>query len=138
MEINSIIAGRLFKVVSVCIGKTVFEIHKDYRDNENAAAIEKEAQARETYLNQRAAADNIIALGIEPTMLSSEQLKTILLPLKLRSDIPMPTLKAERLAAYKKWKDRLPPPAPLRAAAAHATYEDAVAVAELTNKGKPS
>ena len=113
MEIKSIIAGCLFKVVRVCIGKTVFEIHKDYRDNENAAAIEKEAKARGKYLNQRAEADTIIALGIEPTMLSTEQPKTILLPLKLRSDSPIPTLKAKQFSAYIKWKDCQPPPAPV-------------------------
>ena len=69
-------------------------------------------------------------------MLSSEKLKTILLPLKLRSDVPMSTLKAERLAAFMKCKYHHPPPAPVRAAAAHTTDEYAVVVAELTNKAE--
>ena len=69
-------------------------------------------------------------------MLSSEQPKTIRLPLKLRSDVPMPTLKAKRFTAYMKWKDRQPPPAQVRAAAAYATKKDAVVVAELTNEAE--
>ena len=69
-------------------------------------------------------------------MLSSEQLKTILLPLKLRSDGPMPISKAKRFAAYMKWKDRQPPLAPVREEAAHATDEYAAVVAELTNEAK--
>ena len=67
-------------------------------------------------------------------MLSSEQLKTILLPLKLRSDGLMPTLKVNQLAAYTKCKYCPPPPAPVRDASAHATDEDTVVVAELTNE----
>ena len=136
VESKSIIAGRLFKAGSVRIGKTLFGIQKENRDNENAATIEKEVQARETYLNQRAAAYAIIDLGIEPTMLSSEQLKTILLPLKLRSDDPMPTLKAKQFTAYMKWKYRQPPPAPVREASAQAIDEDAVVVAELINEAE--
>ena len=114
--------------------KKGFQIQKESRDDENAAAIRKEAQARETHLIYWAAADTIIALGTEPTMLSSKKLKTILLPLKLRSDSLMPTLKADRLAAYTKWKYCPPPPAPVRDAAAHATDKDTVVVAELTNE----
>ena len=70
-------------------------------------------------------------------MLSYEKLRTILLSLKPISDVPMPTLKAERLAAYMKWKYHQPPLAPARAAAERATDEDAVVVMEeLTNKAE--
>ena len=69
-------------------------------------------------------------------MLSSEQLKIILLPLKPRSDGPMPTLKAKRLASHMKSKDRQPPTALVGAAAAHAADEYAVVVAELTNEAE--
>ena len=82
------------------------------------------------------AEDTIIVLGIEPTILSFEQLKTIRLPLKLRSEGPMPTLKSKLFAAYMKWKDCQSPPAPVRAAAAHVTDKYAVVVAELTNKAE--
>ena len=82
------------------------------------------------------AEDTIIVLGIEPTILSFEQLKTIRLPLKLRSEGPMPILTAKLFAAYIKWKDRHPPPAPVRAAAAHTTDEYAVVVAELTSEAE--
>ena len=69
-------------------------------------------------------------------MLSTEQPKTILLPLKLRSDGLMPTFKDEQLSVYMKWKDRPPPLAPVRAAAAHATDKYAVVVAEVTNEAE--
>ena len=69
-------------------------------------------------------------------MLSSEQLKTIILPLKLRSDGPMPTWKANRLEAYMKRKGCPPPPAPVREAAVHAIVEYSVVVTELTNEAE--
>ena len=48
VESKSITGGRLFKAGSVRIGNIVSEIQKENRDNENAVAIGKEAQAMKT------------------------------------------------------------------------------------------
>ena len=51
------------------------------------------AKARNIYHKEKEAADAIIALQLDPEKWSTAQLKTILTPLKIKSDGVMPTKK---------------------------------------------
>ena len=108
-EMKSITAGRLFHAKSSRVGQTILQVYKENMAMQEEEDNERANNAAITYRAAKDAADTLLATGIEISKMSNAQLKTLLAPLKTKDDGAMPTRKKDMIAAYDKWKDRVPP-----------------------------
>ena len=108
-EMKSITAGRLFHAKSSRVGQTILQVYKENMAMQEEEDNERANNAAITYRAAKDAADTLLATGIEISKMSNAQLKALLAPLKTKDDGAMPTRKKDMIAAYDKWKDRVPP-----------------------------
>ena len=108
-QMKGITAGRLFHANSSRVGQTILQVYKENMAMQEEEDNERANNAAITYRAAKEAADTLLATGILVSKMSNAQLRTILTPLKTKDDGAMPTRKKDTIAAYDKWKDRVPP-----------------------------
>ena len=108
-ESKRISSGIIFKAGSVRLGKTVFDVHMENKQDKRNEMITKIKNDEKEYNENVAKAKAVFEKKSNLENMTIKELTIICKPLKRKEDGKMPTKKVELIKKYKEWDGR---PAP--------------------------
>ena len=93
----------MFKTGTIQLGKTVFDIHRENKNDKVKKAREKMRKEEQMYKLNVQKANELFAKNIALENMTTKQLKIICKQYKRKEDGKMPNKKDELLKKYKKW-----------------------------------
>ena len=105
-ESKRITSGIIFKAGSVRLGKTVFDIHMENKEEKRKEAISKMKKDEKEYYDNVEKAKAVFEKKSDLQKMTIRELTIICKPLKRKEDGKMPTKKVELIQKYNEWNGR--------------------------------